>query len=154
MNVRALPICKNPVGEGANLTLSIWKAQYNKGRGRGRTWSGDVPVRYAQDEDPMYLPSADSKQQVNAAVSEVVNLLAPDVVQIRYDIGRDWSGDWAIFFRVLLSDEASRMRLREVTTQVVRRLAERLDFPSMGLFAYHNFRSVSEQADLREAAWA
>jgi len=36
MNVRALPTCKNPVGEGANLTLSIWKAQYNKGRGRRR----------------------------------------------------------------------------------------------------------------------
>jgi len=34
MNVRALPTCKNPVGEGANLTLSIWKAQYNKGRGK------------------------------------------------------------------------------------------------------------------------
>lgn len=102
----------------------------------------------------MYLPSADTKQRVSAAVSEVVNLLAPDVVQIRYDIDRDWSGDWAIFFRVLLSDEASRMRLREVTTQVVWRLAERLDFPSMGLFPYHNFRSVSEQADLREEAWA
>jgi hypothetical protein len=80
--------------------------------------------------------------------------LAPDVVQIRYDIGTDWSGDWAIFFRVLLSDEASRARLRDVATQVVWRLDERLDFPSMGLFPYHNFRSVSEQDVLREEAWA
>ena len=103
----------------------------------------------------MYLPSAVTKQPaINAAVSEVVRLLAPDVVDIRYDIGRDWSGDWAIFFRVLLSDEASRMRLREVTTKVVRGLAERLDFASMGLFAYHNFRSTSEQDVLREEAWA
>jgi len=82
-------------------------------------------------------------------------LLAPDVVQIRYDIGQDWSGDWAIFFRVLLSDEASGRRLREATEQVTGLLAERLDFASMGLFfQYYNFRSVSEQAVLREEAWA
>jgi hypothetical protein len=112
-------------------------------------------MRYAQNENCMRLPSAIAKQpEINAAISEVVGLLAPDVVHIRYDIGQDWSGDWAIFFRVLLSDEASRTRLREVATQVVRHLAERLDFPSMGLFPYHNFRSVSEQAELREEAWA
>jgi hypothetical protein len=103
----------------------------------------------------MYLPSAVTKQpEINAAVSEIVRLMAPDVVHIRYDVGRDWSGDWAIFFRVLLSDEASKTRLREVARQVARRLDERLDFPSMGLFAYHNFRNVSEQAALREEAWA
>jgi hypothetical protein len=101
-------------------------------------------------------PSAITKQpEINAAVSEVVRLLAPDVVHIRYDIGEDWSGDWAIFFRVVLSDEASNaLRLHEVAREVVQRLADRLDFSSMGLFAYHNFRSVSEQAALREEAWA
>jgi hypothetical protein len=104
----------------------------------------------------MYLPlSAATKQlEINAAIREVVRLLQPDVVHIRYDIGWDWSGDGAIFFRVLLSDEASKTRLREVTTKVVWLLGERLDFASMGLFPYHNFRSVSEQADLREEAWA
>lgn len=84
----------------------------------------------------------------------MIRLLAPDVVHIRYDIDRDWSGDWAIFFRVLLSDDASKNRLSEVATQVVWHLSERLDSPSMGLFPYHNFRSESEQAALREAAWA
>lgn len=102
----------------------------------------------------MYLPSAVTKQQqINGAVSEVVRLLAPDVVYIRYDIGQDWSGDWAIFFRVLLSDDASRQRRKEIATSVVWRLAERLDFASMGLLPYHNFRSVSEQALLQERAW-
>lgn len=93
------------------------------------------------------------RPEVNAAVSDVVRLLAPDVVHIRYDIDRDWSGDWAIFFRVLLSDEASESRLNDVISNVVWRLAERLDFPSMGLIPYHNFRSQSEQASLREEAW-
>ena len=102
----------------------------------------------------MNFPSALVRQpQINTAISEVVRLLAPDVLQIRYDIDRDWSGDWAIFFRVLLSDDASKNRLREVATQVVWRLSERLDFPSMGLFPYHNFRSQSEQAALMEEAW-
>jgi hypothetical protein len=55
---------------------------------------------------------------------------------------------------VLLSDDAGEKRLREVATQVVRRLADRLDFAALGLFPYHNFRGVSEQAVLREEAWA
>jgi hypothetical protein len=110
----------------------------------------------------MYLPSAVARQpEINAAISEIVRLLAPDVVHIRYDIDRDWSGDWAIFFRVLLSDEflvlpsdeASTARLRKVASQVVRLLDERLDFPSIGPIPYHNFRSVSEQAVLQEPAW-
>jgi hypothetical protein len=56
------------------------------------------------------------------------------VAYIRYDIGQDWSDQWAIFFRVLLSDEAGDKRLREVATQVVWRLAERLNFGELGLF--------------------
>jgi hypothetical protein len=92
--------------------------------------------------------------EINAAISEIVGQLAPDVVHIRYEVGRDWSGDDAIFFRVVLSDEASRLRLRAVTSEVVRKLEEKVDFSSLGLLAYHNFRSASEQAAMREEAWA
>jgi hypothetical protein len=75
-------------------------------------------------------------------------------VYIRYDIGRDWSGDWAIFFRVLLADEASRgNNLRTVTKQIVRMMSERLDFEGMGVIPYFNFRSQSEQAEMRDPAW-
>jgi hypothetical protein len=103
----------------------------------------------------MYWPMTATKQpQIDAAVAEVATQLEPDVVHIRYEIGQDWSGQWAIFFRVLLSDDAGEKRLREVATQVVWRLADRLDFAALGLFPYHNFRSVSEQAVLREEAWA
>ena len=42
--------------------------------------------------------------------------LAPDVVHIRYDIGEDWSGQWAIFFRVVLNDNAARQRLSSTGT--------------------------------------
>ena len=103
----------------------------------------------------MYVPSAVTKQaEIDAAISQVVADLSPDVVRIRYDIGEDWSGQWAIFFRVVLSDDAARRRLRDAITNVVVGLAHRLDFSSMGVFPYHNFRSVSEQAVLQEEAWA
>jgi hypothetical protein len=103
----------------------------------------------------MIMPSVITMNpQINAAIREVVNLLAPDVVYIRYEIGQDWSSDSAIFFRVLLSDDASNNRLRDVASQVECRLADRLDFPAMGVFPYYNFRSESEQAMMREPAWA
>ena len=68
----------------------------------------------------MYLPSAVTKQsEIQAAINEVERNLAPDVVRIRYDIGEDWSGQWAIFFRIVLTDEAARRSLCEVATKVV-----------------------------------
>jgi hypothetical protein len=103
----------------------------------------------------MYAPSAVTKQtEIEAAIHDVVRALAPEVVRVRYDVGEDWSGQWAIFFRVVLSDDAARRRLRDVANKVVTELGGRLDFPGMGVFPYHNFRSVSEQAALREEAWA
>jgi hypothetical protein len=103
----------------------------------------------------MYVPSAVTKQsEIQAAINHVAKNLTPDVVRIRYEIGEDWSGQWAIFFRVVLTDDAAKHRLREVATKVVWGLAQQLDFPGMGVFPYHNFRSASEQAMLQEPAWA
>jgi hypothetical protein len=103
----------------------------------------------------MYLPSAVTKQsEIQAAIDQVETSLAPDVVRIRYEIAEDWSGQWAIFFRIVLSDDAAKRRLRNVAGKVVWGLARQLDFPSMGVFPYHNFRSTSEQAMLQEEAWA
>lgn len=103
----------------------------------------------------MYLPSAVTKQsEIHAAIDAVERSLAPDVVHIRYEIGEDWSGQWSIFFRVVLTDDAAKRRLRDVATKVEWGLARHLDFPSMGVVPYHNFRSVSEQEALQEPAWA
>jgi len=103
----------------------------------------------------MQLPSAVTKHsEIQAAINVVQRSLAPDVVHIRYEIGEDWSGQWSIFFRVVLTDDAAKRRLRDIATKVVWALARQLDFPSMGVFPYHNFRSVSEQEALQEPAWA
>ncbi|MEP7362935.1 MAG: hypothetical protein ABI972_06735 [Acidobacteriota bacterium] len=101
------------------------------------------------------MPAAVVKQaEIASAVADVERLLAPDVVRIRHEIATDWSGDWALYFRIVLSDDASKYRLRDVATKVESQLAERLDLPALGMFAYHNFRSESEQAVLKEEAWA
>ncbi len=103
----------------------------------------------------MYAPSAVTKQsEIQAGIHAVERSLAPDVIRIRYDIGEDWSGQWAIFFKIVLTDDAAKLRLRDVADKVVWGLADRLDFPGMGVFPYHNFRSESEQAMLQEPAWA
>ena len=103
----------------------------------------------------MYLPSAVTKQpEIQAAIHEVEQALAPDVVRIRYEAGEDWSGQRAIFFRVVLTDDAAKRRLRDIAAKGVWGLARRIDFPAMGVFPYHNFRSVSEQESLQEPAWA
>ena len=103
----------------------------------------------------MIAPTAITNQtKIDEATRRVEQIVGPDVVRIRYEIGEDWSGQWSIFFRVLLTDDAARRRLRVVATKVVRELARQLDFPALGVFPYHNFRSASEQAILRESAWA
>lgn len=103
----------------------------------------------------MFQPPAVSKQaEIQAAINLVERSLAPDVVRIRYEIREDWSGQWAIFFRIVLTDDAAKHRLRDVADKVARGLEQQLDYPGMGVFPYHNFRSASEQAMLQEPAWA
>jgi hypothetical protein len=102
----------------------------------------------------MPLPSVNvEKPKVNAVIDIVLRQLAPDVVRIRYDVGRDWSGDDAIFYRLLISDDAARMRLRETTQKAMGMLESFLNLETMGLRVYHNARSVSEQEALREKSW-
>ena len=80
--------------------------------------------------------------------------LASDVVRIRYNLGEDWSGDFAVFFRVVLKDSASkRPLLREVARRVTDLILGEVQPQELGLQAYFNFRSESEQAELKEEAW-
>jgi hypothetical protein len=100
------------------------------------------------------LPAALTRQpEIQQAVAEVEQGLKPDVVFIHFDVRPDWDGDWAIYFRILLTDEAVEHRLKEIPTKVVRRLDDRFDFDALGLIPYHKFSSVSEQAAAGADAW-
>ena len=59
----------------------------------------------------MYPPAISKQTGIEAAIEATEKSLAPDVVRIRYEIGKDWSDEWAIFFRIVLTDDAAMMRL-------------------------------------------
>jgi hypothetical protein len=76
----------------------------------------------------------------------------PGVVNWRYTIDSDWSGDPAIFFWITLSDEAaSPPVLSQNSRRIMDFFTQQLDpVGQWDLIPYFNFRSQSEQAKLRE----
>jgi hypothetical protein len=96
-----------------------------------------------------------NQRQVAAAVQKAADSLAPYVVRIRYAVTPDSTGVAAIFFRVLLSDQASREdRLYETTQRISRKILDIVKpREKFGMEAYFNFRSASEQAKLKDVAW-
>jgi hypothetical protein len=96
-----------------------------------------------------------NQRSIAAGVERAARALAAEVVRIGYDIGTDWIGNTSIFFTIILTDEASRPEnLREVTQRVSHRIMTETRTDQSGLQAYFSFRSQSEQAKLREPAWA
>lgn len=90
--------------------------------------------------------------QRGVAIAE--NQLAPDVVRILFSLGEDWTGEPAVFFRILLSDPASeRSRLREVAHRAQDYLQSAIDSEELGFHSYSNYRSASEQAQLKDPDW-
>ena len=87
-------------------------------------------------------------------VDEIAADLAPDVVRIRSKVAPDWSEHPAIYFRVVLSDNASRGdRLADVTGRVSARLFDELGLALLEHIPYFRFRSESEQYKLKDPAW-
>ena len=104
----------------------------------------------------MQVPVEASKQEaVKAAIDEVVEALAPKIVHIRSNFGEDWMGNPALFFRVLLSDEASKdENLHPTARRVYQLMDERMDALDLNVHSHFNFRSLSEQRNLKDTDWA
>lgn len=89
-------------------------------------------------------------------VEQVTQKLGGDVVRVRHSVGSDTGGDPSIFFRIVLTDAASR---KETLGQVVRKV-EKIVFDEIhpyenwGLIPYFSFRSQSEVAGRDDPAWA
>jgi hypothetical protein len=94
--------------------------------------------------------------QLDEAVGNLKPALGSDVVTLRYTLGQDWSGEPAIFFRVVLSERASqRDQLWRSTSQIENTIMQRLQpLEEWGVLPYFSFRSMAEQAALQEEAWA
>ena len=91
--------------------------------------------------------------KINAVITDICRQLAPDVKRIFFNYGTDWSGDEAVYFRILISDDAANTRLRETMYKTVRLLESSLNLEALGFFVYYDVRSVSEQNALREKSW-
>jgi hypothetical protein len=91
---------------------------------------------------------------IESGLERAVQALAPDVVRIRYNFGEDWTGDPSVFFKIVLSDDASREKnLGKVADRVEQTLRNEIKLEELGLHFFFNFRSLSETAQLREAVW-
>jgi hypothetical protein len=95
------------------------------------------------------------QRQFATAIQKAASALTQDVVRLRYGIALDSTGTAAIFFRVLLTDRASRPdRLYETTERITAKILEIVQPQErFGMEAYFNFRSESEQAKLHDTAW-
>ncbi len=51
---------------------------------------------------------ADNEVPTHQRIDEIAMNLAPDVVRIRFNVAQDWSEHPAIYFRVVLAEDASR----------------------------------------------
>jgi hypothetical protein len=97
----------------------------------------------------MMIATLPTQEQVDAIARD----LAPDVVRIRFGPDEDWAGDPAIYFRVVLSDEAARDRLAEIARLVRDRLRGELRLRESGYIPYFNFRSQGEMAKISDPQW-
>jgi hypothetical protein len=94
------------------------------------------------------------EKRLAASVKRAARALAPDVVRVGYGIAPDWTGEQSLFFRVVLSDKAARPeRLREVSERVRNKIWKEIKGDELGLFAYTNFRSESEQKEMNDPGW-
>jgi hypothetical protein len=100
-----------------------------------------------------------------SAVAEVGQRLVPRVVRIRHTLGDDWSGEPAVFFRIVLPDDACERqssgrvehhdRFFDITSQICAEIVQQIEpLEQWGVLPYFNFRSESEQAQLKDSAWA
>jgi hypothetical protein len=92
--------------------------------------------------------------RIDLAVSNVAASLLPDVAYIRHEIAEDWAQGPAVLFRLVIADGLSLLRRKRLYSQSSGALRESFDFDALGLHTYFAYRSVSEQAALKDLEWA
>jgi hypothetical protein len=103
----------------------------------------------------MFIPTEFRKDaQISAVIKTALAELSPQVRYIRYSIDQDWTGDWAVFFRVVIADEVgSRTGRLEIGNRIRSRIMHDLDLPNLGMMPHFDLRTESEQAELKGKDW-
>jgi hypothetical protein len=90
-------------------------------------------------------------------VEEVANKFPGEVVRIRHSFSRDWDGDPAIYFRIIVTDEARRtIPLGELTRKIETALIKDLALFTSEYSAYipyFEFRTKAEQDRSKDPQW-
>ena len=106
----------------------------------------------------MYVPARFVNQtELTQSIEASIRSLNPEeVVHVAYSIGNDWTDDPAIFFRIVLTDAASREdRLGDVAERVEAAIVDSIrPIEDWGLFPYFKFRSFSEQRGRSDPEWS
>lgn len=78
-----------------------------------------------------------------------------DVVSVAYNFDNDWSGDPAVYFRIVLTDVAAREEnLMKVTPGIENRLIDELGFyTTWPIIPYFSYRSASEYREVQDRGW-
>ncbi|MFN0106236.1 MAG: hypothetical protein ACKV2U_29615 [Bryobacteraceae bacterium] len=89
-----------------------------------------------------------SLEKLDEEIERAKQKLGPEVVRVRYNVGVNMWEDPAIYFRVVLTDSASREEtLADVAEQIERLFSDELHLiENWGLKPYFSFRNQSEQA--------
>jgi hypothetical protein len=98
-----------------------------------------------------------NQAQLAQGVADAIRGLSPqEVVRVAYTIGNDSTEDPSIFFRIVLTDAASREeRLADVTGRVASSLFNSIrPVENWGLTPYFSFRSFSEQQMRNDPEWS
>lgn len=91
-------------------------------------------------------------EDLEQTVRQTAAKFPSEVVKIRYTVGHNWSGDPAINFRIVLSDDAAR---REHLSEIAAPIREELggELWASGYISYCYFRSKSERDALKDPEW-
>ena len=99
--------------------------------------------------------SVHQTQLVNE-IAKAKRKLGREAVRVNYSLGTDSTGEPSIFFRIVLTDGASREdNLAEVTGRITTILFDEIrPYENWGLLPYFSFRSKSEQEKRHDPEWA
>jgi hypothetical protein len=90
-------------------------------------------------------------------VDEVARKFPAEVVRIRHTFSRDWDGDPAIYFRIVVTDEARRtIPLKDLTGRVEDALIKDLALYTSEYSIYNSyfyFRTKAEQDESKDPQW-
>ena len=94
--------------------------------------------------------------QLTDKVAEAIRKLPEEAVRVTYAFGTDSTGEPSIYFRIVLTDGASREeKLADVTAKITTILFDELrPYENWGLLPYFTFRSKSEQEKRNDPEWA